>query len=64
MHKKKKRIWYIKEPLFEELKREFCYLCHGKIKEKDRVKVGENLYRHKKCNPLHFESISKLYPKT
>lgn len=49
---KKKKAWYIHEPLFDELKKEICYLCHKRIKNKDRIKVGENLYRHKKCNPI------------
>ncbi|GEM_PF-4217402 len=60
VYKKNKKIWFIREPLFEELKKDFCYLCHKKIEEKDRIKVGENIYRHKKCNPLHFENVSKL----
>jgi len=64
VHVKKKKIWYIHEPLFEELKKEFCYLCHKKLEETERIKVGENMYRHKKCNPLHFENVSKLHQRS
>ncbi|MBP8625345.1 MAG: hypothetical protein KBI10_01440 [Syntrophorhabdales bacterium] len=55
MNPAKKIRLYIQEPLFEEFKKDTCYLCHKRIKGKDGLKVGESLYRHKKCNPIHYE---------
>lgn len=61
---KKKKIWYMHEPLFNELKKEICYLCHKKIEDKDRIKVGKDLYRHKKCKPIQFENPITLQHKS
>lgn len=43
---------YFQEPLFEELKRDTCYVCHGRIKKgEESVYIGQHLWRHKKCKP-------------
>ncbi|HOL06533.1 MAG TPA: hypothetical protein PK864_09880 [Syntrophorhabdaceae bacterium] len=51
---------YIQDPLFEELRKDTCYLCQKRIKRNDGIKVGKNLWRHKKCNPIHFSD--KILP--
>ena len=37
--------------MFEELKKDWCYICYGWIKG-DAVYVGGGMYRHKKCKPV------------
>ena len=43
---------YYQEPLFDEMRRDTCYVCHERIKKNDEsVYIGKNLWRHKKCKP-------------
>jgi len=42
---------YFQEPLFEELKKDYCYVCRKRIKNDDGVYIGNNTWRHKKCKP-------------
>ncbi len=42
---------YFQEPLFEELKKDYCYVCRKRIKNDDGVYIGNNTWRHKKCRP-------------
>jgi hypothetical protein len=43
---------YLQEPLFQEMKKEVCYVCYGRImKDEERVHIGYNTWRHKKCKP-------------
>ncbi len=48
---RKARTVYLQEPLFEELKRYICYVCHRWIK-KDGLNVGNGVWRHAKCKPI------------
>jgi hypothetical protein len=43
---------YLQEPLFQEFKQDVCYVCYGRIKkDEERVNIGHNTWRHKKCKP-------------
>jgi hypothetical protein len=42
---------YYQEPLFDELRRDTCYVCCERIKKDDGVYIGNKLWRHKKCKP-------------
>lgn len=48
---KRHNTFYIQEPLFDELKRYICYVCHQWIK-KDGLYVGNGIWRHAKCKPI------------
>jgi hypothetical protein len=48
-HKSKYR--YYQEPLFEELKKDTCYVCYERIKKDEGVYIGNSLWRHKRCKP-------------
>jgi hypothetical protein len=50
MSHKPKRKFY-QEPLFEELRRDTCYVCYERIKTGDGIYIGQNLWRHEKCKP-------------
>ena len=50
MSGKKKSLYYT-QPLFEELKKDYCYVCCQRIKNDDGIYVGNNTWRHKKCKP-------------
>ncbi|HNZ57842.1 MAG TPA: hypothetical protein PKM38_00525 [Syntrophorhabdaceae bacterium] len=52
---RKKNI-YLQEPLFEELKRYICYVCHRWIK-KDGLYIGNGVWRHAKCKPKDIISL-------
>ncbi|HVN95179.1 MAG TPA: hypothetical protein VMT62_02005 [Syntrophorhabdaceae bacterium] len=45
------KLKYFIEPLFDELKKEYCYVCCQRIKENDGIYIGQNKWRHKKCKP-------------
>jgi hypothetical protein len=47
----KGKIKYFMEPLFEELKKDYCYVCCKRIKDDDGVYIGKNTWRHKRCRP-------------
>ena len=54
---------YLQEPLFAELKRYICYVCHRWIK-KDGLNVGNGIWRHEKCKPIDLQSLkSKIAEK-
>jgi len=57
--KKKIRPSYIQEPLFEEFKKDICYVCHKWIKDEEGLNVGNGLWRHLKCNPIDPEFLKK-----
>ncbi len=42
---------YYQEPLFDELRRDTCYVCYERIKKDEGIYIGNNLWRHKKCKP-------------
>jgi hypothetical protein len=42
---------YYQEPLFNELRRDTCYVCHERIAGDDGLYIGKDLWRHKKCKP-------------
>jgi len=46
----KGKMKYLMEPLFEELKKDYCYVCCQRITD-DGVYIGQNKWRHKKCKP-------------
>ena len=50
MRRKTKR-WCYQEPLFDEMKRETCFVCSERIKKGEGIYIGKNLWRHKKCKP-------------
>ncbi len=47
----KKKALYYTEPLFEDLKKDYCYVCGKRIKENEGLHIGNNLWRHKVCKP-------------
>jgi len=47
----KGKMKYLMEPLFEELKKDYCYVCCQRIGENEAVHIGQNKWRHKKCKP-------------
>ena len=47
----KGKMKYLMEPLFEELKKDYCYVCCQRITDDERVFIGQNKWRHKKCKP-------------
>jgi hypothetical protein len=50
MSRKTKQKYY-QEPLFDELRRDTCYVCYERIKKDEGIYIGKNLWRHKKCKP-------------
>jgi hypothetical protein len=42
---------YFQEPLFDELRRDTCYVCYGRIEKDKGIYIGKNLWRHEKCKP-------------
>jgi hypothetical protein len=42
---------YLQEPLFEEMKREVCYVCYDRIKADEGVHIGKGKWRHERCKP-------------
>jgi len=60
---RKTKTMYLQEPLFAELKRYICYVCHRWIK-KDGLNVGNGIWRHEKCKPIDLQSLkSKIAEK-
>ena len=47
----RKKTLYYTQPLFEELKKEYCYVCGQRIKKDEGLHVGNGIWRHKKCKP-------------
>ncbi|MHB8109608.1 MAG: hypothetical protein ACYDHW_06200 [Syntrophorhabdaceae bacterium] len=47
----KKKTFYYTEPLFDELKKDYCYVCGQKIKTDEGLNVGNHMWRHKRCKP-------------
>ncbi len=39
------------EPLFSEMKKDYCYVCFQRITDADSICIGQNKWRHKKCKP-------------
>lgn len=39
------------EPLFVELRQDYCYVCCQRILENQGVNIGQDKWRHKKCKP-------------
>lgn len=50
MSPRSKRKYY-QEPLFNELRRDTCYVCYGRIGKDEGIYIGKDLWRHKKCKP-------------
>jgi hypothetical protein len=48
----KAKILYFQEPLFEEMKKDICYICHKWIKQGAGQNVGKGVWRHEKCKPV------------
>ncbi len=42
---------YFQEPLFQELKKDYCYVCYGRIKNEEGIYIGNGMWRHAKCKP-------------
>ncbi len=47
----KKKTLYYTEPLFEEFRKDYCYVCGQRIKENEGLCVGNGTWRHKRCRP-------------
>lgn len=47
----RKKALYYTEPLFDELKKDYCYVCGQRIKENEGLYVGNRTWRHKRCKP-------------
>jgi hypothetical protein len=48
----KGKMKHLMEPLFDELKKDYCYVCCQRITADDEgVHIGQNKWRHKKCKP-------------
>lgn len=48
---KGKKSRYFQEPLFQELRKDTCYVCCRKIRENKGICVGQGLWRHHNCKP-------------
>ena len=46
-----KKTLHYTEPLFQELKKDYCYVCGRRIKENEGLCVGNATWRHKRCKP-------------
>jgi hypothetical protein len=55
----KAKILYFQEPLFEEMKKDICYVCHKWIKQGAGLNVGKGVWRHEKCKPIDFKLAKK-----
>ena len=53
------KILYFQEPLFEELKKDICYVCHKWIKRGAGLNVGKGVWRHAKCKPIDSRLMKK-----
>ncbi|HBA55799.1 MAG TPA: hypothetical protein DCZ04_15455 [Syntrophorhabdus aromaticivorans] len=42
---------HFQEPLFKELKKDYCYVCYQRIKQDEGIHVGRDMWRHRKCKP-------------
>jgi len=42
---------HFQEPLFQELKKDYCYVCYERIKKDEGIYIGNGMWRHKKCKP-------------
>jgi hypothetical protein len=42
---------YFQEPLFQEFKKDYCYVCYERIKKDEGLYIGHDMWRHKKCKP-------------
>jgi len=42
---------YFQEPLFLELKKDYCYVCYERIKNDEGIYIGNDMWRHRKCKP-------------
>jgi hypothetical protein len=47
----KGKLKYPMEPLFGELKKDYCYVCCQRITDNESVYIGQDKWRHKKCKP-------------
>ncbi len=47
----RKKTLYYTEPLFDELKKDYCYVCGRRIKDDEGLHVGNKMWRHKRCKP-------------
>ena len=47
----KGKMKYPMEPLFGELRKDYCYVCCQRITGDEGVYIGQNKWRHKKCKP-------------
>jgi hypothetical protein len=57
--RKKTNVLYIQEPLFEEFKKDICYVCRKWIKKDDGLNVGKGVWRHVKCKPVDLKILKK-----
>jgi len=48
----KAKILYFQEPLFEEFKKDICYVCNKWIKKDTGLNVGKGVWRHTRCKPI------------
>ena len=46
-----KKTHYYTEPLFEEFRKDYCYVCGRRIKENEGLCVGKDTWRHMRCRP-------------
>jgi hypothetical protein len=55
-----KKTLYYTEPLFEEMRKDYCYVCGKRIKENEGLCVGNSVWRHKRCRPgsAHWQKSS------
>jgi hypothetical protein len=49
---RKAKILYFQEPLFQEMKKDICYVCNKWIKKDAGLNVGKGMWRHTKCKPI------------
>ncbi|HBE45261.1 MAG TPA: hypothetical protein DDW17_07410 [Deltaproteobacteria bacterium] len=51
----KQKVKYFQEPLFEEFRKDYCYVCYRRIKDNKGLYIGNSLWRHKKCKPYRIK---------
>ncbi len=56
---RKAKLHYFQEPLFEEFKKDICYICHRWIKKNEGQNVGKGVWRHTKCKPVDLQLLKK-----
>ena len=56
---RKAKILYFQEPLFQEMKKDICYVCNKWIKKDEGLNVGNGVWRHTRCKPIDLKLARK-----